>query len=194
MDKTFPLYVSLVHYPVLDKNGVTVTTSVTLFDIHDIARSCVTFGVSAFYIINHAPKQQEVVQRVINFWNTGFGKEYNANRKEALDIVRITNYWEESRDAVELETGHKPIVIGTSARRYQSKMLTNEQAQQVLLKKPVLLLFGTGWGLSPDIVQSVDYMLQPIEGPTCYNHLSVRSAVAILLYEMTKVYSPTEKV
>lgn len=193
MDKTFPLYVSLVHYPVLDKNGATVTTSVTLFDIHDIARSCVTFGVSAFYIINHAPKQQEVVQRVIDFWNTGFGKEYNANRKEALDIVRTKNYWEESRDAIERETGQKPIVIGTSARRHQSKMLTNEQTQQALLKKPILLLFGTGWGLSPDIVQSMDYMLQPIEGPTDYNHLSVRSAVAILLYELTKVFSPTEK-
>jgi hypothetical protein len=188
MSKPF-LYVSLVHYPVLDKNGATVTTSVTLFDIHDIARSCVTFGVSAFYIINHAPKQQEVVQRIIDFWNTGFGKEYNANRKEALDIVRTTNYWEESRDAIEIETGQKPIVIGTSAHRYENKLFTNVQAQEAMLEKPVLLLFGTGWGLSPEIIESVDFMLQPIQGPTHYNHLSVRSAVAILLYELSKVFS-----
>jgi hypothetical protein len=63
------------------------------------------------------------------------------------------------------------------------------QAQEAMLEKPVLLLFGTGWGLSPEIIQSVDFMLQPIQGPTHYNHLSVRSAVAILLYELSKVFS-----
>ncbi|MDD4028957.1 MAG: RNA methyltransferase [Caldisericia bacterium] len=189
MNKCFPLYVSLVHYPVIDKNGATVTTSVTLFDLHDIARSCVTFGASSFFIVNHAPRQQQVVQRVIDFWDTGFGKEYNSNRKEALDIVKTTNFWEESKEAVSKETGKNPIVIGTSARFHPDKEIRFQDTQLIMKEAPVLLLFGTGWGLSPDIIASVDYMLQPIEGPTPYNHLSVRSAVAIILYELTKKIS-----
>jgi hypothetical protein len=189
MNKWFPLYVSLIHYPVIDKKGAIVTTSVTLFDLHDIARSCITFGASSFFIVNHALKQRQVVQRVIEFWNTGFGKEYNYNRKEALDIVRTTNYWEESREAIAKETGQTPIVIGTSARFHPDKIIDFQSTQKRRVQAPVLLLFGTGWGLSPSIIQSVDYMLQPIEGPTNYNHLSVRSAVAIILYEVTRQLS-----
>ena len=44
-----------------------------------------------------------------------------------------------------------------------------------------LLLFGTGWGLTDEVVQKADYRLRPIKGPTGYHHLSVRSAVSIIL-------------
>ena len=42
------------------------------------------------------------------------------------------------------------------------------------------MLFGTGWGLTQEVKDSSDYVLAPIEGKG-YNHLSVRSAVAIIL-------------
>ncbi len=45
---------------------------------------------------------------------------------------------------------------------------------------PLFLLFGTGWGLTQEVKDSSDYVLAPIEGKG-YNHLSVRSAVAIIL-------------
>jgi hypothetical protein len=44
-----------------------------------------------------------------------------------------------------------------------------------------LLLFGTGWGITDDVFSRADLFLEPIEGPTAYNHLSVRSAVSISL-------------
>jgi hypothetical protein len=44
-----------------------------------------------------------------------------------------------------------------------------------------LLVFGTGWGLSEEIMQGADYTLKPVSGYTGYNHLSVRSAAAIIL-------------
>lgn len=44
-----------------------------------------------------------------------------------------------------------------------------------------MFLFGTGQGLSDKILQKSDYLLLPIEGLTDYNHLSVRSAAAIIL-------------
>lgn len=54
--------------------------------------------------------------------------------------------------------------------------------------KPLLLVFGTGWGLTPQVVDKADLRLPPIacdpafEGKeTRYNHLSVRAAIAIVL-------------
>jgi hypothetical protein len=44
-----------------------------------------------------------------------------------------------------------------------------------------LLMFGTGWGMSEELLARADYFLAPIDGPTPYNHLSVRSACAIIL-------------
>ena len=47
-------------------------------------------------------------------------------------------------------------------------------------RRAFFLLFGTGWGLTQEVKESADYVLSPIEGKG-YNHLSVRSAVAIIL-------------
>jgi hypothetical protein len=46
---------------------------------------------------------------------------------------------------------------------------------------PYLLIFGTGWGIAPEVVRNADYRLEPIRGTDDYNHLAVRSAVAIIL-------------
>ena len=48
-------------------------------------------------------------------------------------------------------------------------------------QKPYLLLLGTGWGLAKEVMESADYRLKPVSGYTNYNHLSVRSAAAIML-------------
>jgi hypothetical protein len=43
------------------------------------------------------------------------------------------------------------------------------------------MIFGTGWGLTSEVMEMADYRLAPIYGISDYNHLSVRSAVAIIL-------------
>jgi hypothetical protein len=48
-------------------------------------------------------------------------------------------------------------------------------------KENFLLLFGTAWGLTEEVFTMVDGILPPITGSGDYNHLSVRSAVAIML-------------
>jgi hypothetical protein len=50
-------------------------------------------------------------------------------------------------------------------------------------ERPVLVLFGTGWGLSPALIDDADVRIEPIRarGETGYNHLSVRAACAITL-------------
>ena len=46
---------------------------------------------------------------------------------------------------------------------------------------PYLLIFGTGSGIAGEIINNADYRLEPVGGNNNYNHLAVRSAVAIIL-------------
>ena len=52
----------------------------------------------------------------------------------------------------------------------------------------MLLLFGTAHGLAPELSETADYTLPPIESTTGYNHLSVRSAVSIILDRLLGVH------
>jgi hypothetical protein len=52
-------YLGLVHHPIKNKRGEVVTTSVTNLDIHDIARSCRTFGFDNYYIVTSLKLQHE---------------------------------------------------------------------------------------------------------------------------------------
>lgn len=45
----------------------------------------------------------------------------------------------------------------------------------------LLLVFGTSWGLAPDVHTHADAQLPPIVGRGDYNHLSVRAACAIIV-------------
>ncbi len=75
----------------------------------------------------------------------------------------------------------------TAARRIETsnRALTFAEARrelQVDSGKPVLILFGTGWGLASGVLSTVDALLEPIAAATGgYNHLSVRAACAIAL-------------
>jgi hypothetical protein len=44
-----------------------------------------------------------------------------------------------------------------------------------------MVMFGTAWGLDKEVVDQADFILDPVEGGTNYNHLSVRTAAAIIL-------------
>ena len=48
------------------------------------------------------------------------------------------------------------------------------------LNRPVLFVFGTGRGLSPEMLQKCHFMLEPVYSFDEFNHLSVRSAAAII--------------
>jgi hypothetical protein len=49
------------------------------------------------------------------------------------------------------------------------------------LGRPALILFGTAWGLAPAVLAGCDGVLAPLGGAGEYNHLSVRSAAAVIL-------------
>lgn len=178
-----PVYLALIHFPVYDKNRNIVRTSLTPMDLHDIARAARTYGVRAFYIVNPLASQRELAQMICDHWNTGYGARYNPNRREAFALVRIAADLDETFRSIREEFGRPPITLATGARiakwdldysGFQERL--REQAEQ-----PFLILFGTGWGLLAETIEAADYRLPPIHGTGPYNHLSVRSAVSIIL-------------
>jgi hypothetical protein len=176
------LYLALVHHPVLDKNGAVVTTAVTNMDVHDIARLARTFGVRRYYVCTPVPTLQRLVGRIILHWEEGPGATYNETRKEALAIVRLADELDDAVTDVERETGSLPRIVATSAREGGVR-LTYEALGRRLRDdpRPALLVFGTGWGLTREVLDRCDDLLEPIRGVGDYNHLSVRSAASIIL-------------
>ena len=176
------LYVALLHHPVYDKNGAIVTTAVTNLDVHDISRLSRTFGVRGFYVCTPVPTLRRLVARIMRHWETGPGSTYNTTRKEALSVVRLVADLDEATADVERETGALPRVVATSARSGPGRIGFGELRRR--LEAPegaVLMVLGTGWGLTSEILERADAILEPIAGTGDYNHLSVRAAAAIML-------------
>jgi hypothetical protein len=172
----------LLHHPVLDKNGLVVTTALTNMDIHDIARAARTYGVRRFYVATPVRALHALAAKIIEHWESGFGSTYNATRKEALGLVRLERDLDSTLVAVERESGRRPRLVVTSARGGPNPIsfasLRRELAERI---EPHLIVLGTGWGLAPAVTERADVLLEPVRGPTDYNHLSVRSAAAIIL-------------
>lgn len=176
------LFVVLLHYPVLDKNGLIVTTAVTNMDIHDIARSAKTYGVRAFYVATPTRALRILAAKILEHWDTGFGGTYNVTRKEALELVCIEQDLDTTLLTVERLTGRRPCVVATSARSGPDRTPFAALRRHLdASDEPHLLVLGTGWGLAPEILARADITLEPLCGPTDYNHLSVRAAAAITL-------------
>jgi hypothetical protein len=84
--------------------------------------------------------------------------------------------------SIERETGRRPIVVITSARPGDNPVGFGDLRRRMDGDDaPYLLLFGTGWGLAPEVIERGDLRLEPIAGIGDYNHLSVRAAAAIVL-------------
>ncbi len=179
------LYIGLVHYPVLNKKGEIIQTSVTNLDIHDIARSAATFGFKNYFIITPDVTQQEYISKVIGFWRSETGQTYNAHRSRALSIVKITDSIESSIKQITTQEAMSPIVITTTARHMNQQISFDELVRLNNADRPLLILLGTGYGLTDNIHSEADFILQPIKGAGDFNHLSVRSAAAIILERMT---------
>jgi hypothetical protein len=182
------LFVALVHYPVLDKNGKSVATSITNLDVHDISRSSRTYGIDKFYVVTPVPGQQWFAHRVIDHWLEGFGAEYNWTRKEAMTITHVVGDLEEAAEDMAREEDLPVVFIATTAKRLPNQV-SYKKLRRMFVEKPAhyCIVFGTGWGLHPSLMMDVDYTLEPINGPGDFNHLSVRAASAIIL---DRLFSP----
>jgi hypothetical protein len=175
------LAVALVHHPVLDGRGAIVTTAVTNLDVHDLSRSARTYGCSDYFIAHPIAAQRELVERIRTHWTEGSSGRRIPDRREAMGLLRVVASLDE---AVEALGGRGAIEVWVTAARNLGKALSFADARGCLERtaKPVLLVFGTGWGLAQDVLDLADELLEPICAVRgTYNHLSVRAACAIAL-------------
>jgi hypothetical protein len=174
-----PAALALVHYPVLDRRGEIVATALTNLDLHDLARTAMTYGLQKLYVVTPVVEQQRLAGKILEHWCRGYGATYNPLRKEALSLIEVTNSldaaierWEEFAGGAIL-----PVLTGASARNGISYRMCRQHSTEHSL----LLVFGTGWGLAPALFQNNWQVLEPVKGTNDYNHLPVRSAAAIIM-------------
>lgn len=201
-------WAALVHHPVYDRRQRVVTTAITNLDIHDIARSACTFGLAGYLVVTPIAAQRELAERILGHWREELlllaggaaagggiapgsseaarpevGRREDGFRGHALARVEVVASIEEAVALVARRCqGQEPLVVATSARSRPGaigpRALLTEAARD---PRPLLLLFGTGWGLADQVLDQVHHLLTPIRGQSDYNHLSVRSAAAIVL-------------
>ena len=174
-------YLALIHHPVYDKNGAVIASAVSNLDLHDISRAAKTYGVKAFYVVTPLEDQRILVERIVSHWTEGAGGDYNPDRREALELIRVAVSLEDVRDEIARNGGGVPATVVTDAKPHPSSISYAAMRKMIKGERPFLLLFGTGWGMTPEYIDQADHILAPIMGQDGYNHLSVRSAAAIIL-------------
>ncbi|MCK9231048.1 MAG: RNA methyltransferase [Syntrophales bacterium] len=175
--------IALLHHPVYNRKGDVVTTAVTNLDVHDISRIGRTFGVARFYIVTPFEIQRDFVGRILSHWREGYGASFNPARKEAFDIVEVRASLEDVCREIARTEGTHARLVATSASNRTPATGSCERLRNMIEEGDghFLILFGTGWGLAQEVIDRAEFTLEPIEGPTGYNHLSVRSAVSIVM-------------
>ena len=176
---------ALTHYPVINKNGETIASAVTNLDLHDISRLSRTYGVRAFYVITPLADQKILIERIVSHWVKGVGAAYNPKRREALELIRIRNSIRDVEEDIGGREGQAAKTVATCARHSDDCMSFSRLRAQLKTGAPHLLIFGTAWGLAQEVLDTADYVLEPLMGVTPYNHLSVRAAAAIILDRLT---------
>lgn len=177
----YSIDIALVHYPVLNKAGEKIGSAVTNLDIHDIARAARTFGVKNYYIVTPYTDQHDLIHEITAHWKDGYGATYNPARKRALDMVSVSTSIEQTVEELTGLRGRKPQLVTTSAVARKNSISYRQCRDMIKDGQPILLLFGTAHGLAPEVMNMADMNLPPISGNGEYNHLSVRSAVSIIL-------------
>ena len=167
-----------------------MTTAVTNMDIHDISRSARTFGAKGYFLVTPIEDQHELVGRILSHWREERSKTWHPDRVEAVSLVRMTKTFEEVKVAIAAECGEQPEVVLTDARPIPNSISYADYRRELedpkRGKRPVCIVFGTGWGIADVFYPEVHRILKPVYGPkdengVGYNHLSVRAAVAIIL-------------
>lgn len=182
-------YIGLVHYPVLNRAGDLIVSAVTNLDIHDIARAAATYGVTNFFVITPLERQMLLIREIIEHWLTGVGGRLNADRKKAMETVMVVSSVQEALSVIESRHGLAPEVYATTACRHPDAISWRHLRNRIDIQTtPVCLLFGTASGLAMELLASVNGVLEPIYGTVDYNHLSVRSAVAVALDRLFGCY------
>ncbi len=170
-----------MHYPVYNRKRKIIASAITNLDIHDLGRLTATFGLAGLYLVTPLTDQQELARRIVGYWVTGSGSELNPDRATALQKVRVSEDLGRTVDDIEKREGVRPLIFITGARENDGALTYGEAKKIIGEARASLLLFGTGWGMADELFDQADHILEPIRGMSGFNHLSVRTAAAIIL-------------
>ena len=135
------VYLSLVHYPVYNRNKDIVCTSVTNFDIHDISRSCGTYEIKGYRLVVPVDAQKKLTERIIGYWQDGTGGQYNKDREQAFRVTDVAESIEAVVEEIERIEGQKPLIITTSARIFDNSISYENLSKQISLFKIICYIF-----------------------------------------------------
>ncbi len=170
--------IALLHHPVRQGDR-TITSSITNFDIHDLARLAKTYGLDAFYLVHPDEGMRALAETFVSHWFDEAGRTFKPDRTAALEMMVIVPSLATAVADLTERHGMRPFLLATSARK-RPKTVPWDQVLS-LADRPLLLLFGTADGLSEELDDINDGYAEPIDAGTGYNHLSVRSAVSIFV-------------
>ncbi len=176
--KCCPVAMALVHYPVLDRHGEVVSAAVTNLDIHDLSRLATTYRLQRFYLVTPVVEQQKLINRILVHWKDGFGAGYNADRCKAMELVQVFPSFAKALEDWRSLTGPEALPLLTGAR--QKEGIDDHAARDMASRIPLLITLGTGHGLASPMYEAGWPRLNAIRAGG-YNHLSVRTAAAIIL-------------
>ena len=184
------IHICLLHYPVVNRAGDVVATAVTNLDIHDNARSARTFGVTSYHVITPLDAQIELVSRIVAHWQDGYGATRIPSRALAMNLLHISRTLDDAIETIIAGRDVKPVIVSTCARDLGQEYTYRQLRERIHTNTdvPYILLFGTGYGLASEVLERSDVLLEPIGTPADWNHLSVRSAVAITLDRLLADY------
>lgn len=176
------VHCALVHHPVRDREGHAVASAITNVDVHDLARSARTYGLTGYWVVSPIAAQRLLVERILEHWRSGAGARRVPERTIALSICAPIESIDAAIDAIEAKEGARPALWITAARAPEGKTITSWSEGRTAIassERPILILFGTAHGLHASVTARADVVLAPIQPESDYNHLSVRAAAAI---------------
>ena len=173
----------LLHHPVMLDAKNSGTSSLTNLDIHDIARISRSYAMGPFFAVTPLEEQRELLRAILRHWTDEQGRKSHSDRARALDMVRPAASLDEALRQREEECGVRPLLLTSSAawpdKKSRLPLLTPHQVREACRRGPVMLCLGTARGLAPEVLARSDGMVRPVRFLSD-NHLSVRSAAAIL--------------
>lgn len=174
-------YLALVHHPVLNRLGEVISSTVDSFDFFDASRLALTYGVERMYIVHPEPAQQALVTRLIEHGQAQ-GRQ-DAQRGHFSHSEGVVDLASAVQD-VHRRCGTRPKVVATTAKAGRARLGLSDLRTQLSVQAPQLWLIGKAWGMTEAVIDGADCVAASIDSGTGYNHLSVRSALAIYIDRM----------
>jgi len=178
----------LLHYPISGRTGEVIHTSVTNMDVHDLSRTCRTYEIDHYYLVTPIIEQKTMVERILGHWARPASREWHPDRFEALSRTQVLPDFEAVKADLKSRYPGAKIEVAMPDARPLPDQVSYPEIRERWDSEPEagvkIVVFGTGWGVAPEFYPEVQTFLAPIDGPLGregYNHLSVRSAAAIIL-------------